>query len=173
MVGTPVALPWGVATAGRRVGKLLMASIRHMRSDDEVRSTFRVMHQLRPFLVESAYVEAVRVQREQYGYHLVALVADGEVVCVAGYKFSHSFHFAKYMYVDDLVSDANARGKGHGEAMFDWLEAECRRTGCSHLRLDTGVQRHGAQRFYKRKRMDALCYHFVKEVAAQSEQAAG
>ncbi len=140
-------------------------NIKEMRTDAEVLLTFPVMHQLRPFLTESGYVEVVRKQREDYGYRLVALFDDDAVVCVAGYKVSHSLHFDKYLYVDDLVSDAANRSRGYGDQMLAWLESECRRTACSHLRLDTGVERHGAQRFYKRHRMNALCYHYVKAIS--------
>ena len=141
-----------------------MTEIREMTTDAEVLETFPVMRQLRPWLTEDTYVDAVQRRRADYGYHLVARIEEGWVVCVAGYKYSHSFHFLKYMYVDDLVSDETVRSRGHGDALFDWLEAESRCQGCANLRLDTGVQRIDAQRFYDRKGMTFLCQHRVKEI---------
>jgi hypothetical protein len=46
--------------------------------------------------------------------------------------------------------------------VLDWLAGVAREEGCGSLHLDSGVQRHGAHRFYFRKGMSISSYHFSK-----------
>ncbi len=135
--------------------------IKKMLSDSDVLATYPVMKQLRAHVGEQEYVERVKRQKSAAGYEVAAVIDDGVVRCVAGYRISECLSWGKFLYVDDLVSDQNARSKNYGKQMMDWLLAEARKHGCQELHLDSGVQRHGAHRFYLRERMDITCYHFA------------
>ena len=134
--------------------------IRKVLSDSDIKLTYPVMVQLRTHLGEQEYVDRVKRQHGQGGYELAALFDESQVRCVAGYRISECLSWGKFLYVDDLVSDPNARSRNYGKQMMDWLCAEARNNGCKELHLDSGVQRHGAHRFYLRERMDITCYHF-------------
>ena len=134
--------------------------IKKVLSDGDIKMTFPVMSQLRTHLGEQEYVDRVKRQQGTYRYELAALFDDGAVRCVAGYRISECLSWGKFLYVDDLVSDQNARSKNYGKRMMDWLLAEARNNGCQELHLDSGVQRHAAHRFYLRERMDITCFHF-------------
>jgi GNAT superfamily N-acetyltransferase len=69
-------------------------------------------------------------------------------------------HRGRYLYVDDLVTDESERSKGYGDAIFDWLVNYAKEQNCDQFHLDSGVQRFDAHRFYFRKRMKILAYHF-------------
>jgi len=135
-----------------------------MLSDSDVLATYPVMKQLRTHVGEQEYVERVKRQKAAAGYEVAAVIDDGQVRCVAGYRISECLSWGKFLYVDDLVSDQNTRSKNYGKQMMDWLLAEARKHGCQELHLDSGVQRHGAHRFYLRERMDITCYHFGMKV---------
>ena len=45
---------------------------------------------------------------------------------------------------------------------MDWLEEKARYLGCGALTLDSGVQRHGAHRFYFREGLHVSAYSFKK-----------
>jgi GNAT superfamily N-acetyltransferase len=129
-------------------------------ADDKIQSTHYLMKQLRPHIQESDYLRIVKMQREESGYQLATLTENGQLVCLAGFRISHSLAWGKYLYVDDLVTDEQQRSQGDGKAMIDWLVEYARRNHCAELHLDSGVQRHEAHRFYLRERMDITCYHF-------------
>jgi GNAT superfamily N-acetyltransferase len=129
-------------------------------TDAQLARAFPVMHQLRPHLDAAAFAGLVRRQQAT-GYELAVLEDDGQVQAVAGFRTLEQLVRGKVLYVDDLVTNAAARSRGYGDALFDWLVARARATGCAALELDSGVQRHGAHRFYLRKRMDITAYHFV------------
>ena len=138
--------------------------IKKMLSDSDVLTTYPVMKQLRTHVGEQEYVERVKRQKAAAGYEVAAVIDDGQVRCVAGYRISECLSWGKFLYVDDLVSDQNGRSKNYGKQMMDWLLAEARKHGCQELHLDSGVQRHGAHRFYLRERMDITCYHFAMKI---------
>lgn len=137
-----------------------MHDIRLADTDADIASTFGVMVQLRPHLKEDEYVALVRRQTSESGFRL-AFLHDGDAVrAVAGFRISRSLAWGHYVYVDDLISDAKKRSLGYGEALLDWIGRYSKAQGCTELHLDSGVQRHGAHRFYLRNRMNITCYHF-------------
>lgn len=137
-----------------------MHDIRLATTDAEIAATFGVMAQLRTHLKETEYVALVRRQEKESGYRLACLYSGGKVCAVAGFRLTHSLAWGQYVYIDDLISDESMRSLGHGEALVDWVAAYGKAHGCAELHLDSGVQRHGAHRFYLRSRMDITCYHF-------------
>ena len=133
-------------------------------TDDEITGCFSVMMQLRSHLTEAKFVERIRVQQVE-GYRLayLAVKENGRdaVRAVAGFRLMNMLHSGKTCYVDDLVTDAQSRSQGHGDALLDWLVAWSREQGCTTFTLDSGVTRYEAHRFYFRKRMTISSYHFV------------
>ncbi|MCC7292877.1 MAG: GNAT family N-acetyltransferase [Phycisphaerales bacterium] len=129
--------------------------------DARVAECFPVIAQLRPHLTPEAFMEQVRRQRQQ-GYQLAAARdGEGRIVAVAGFRLFEMLAWGRALYVDDLVTDADSRSKGYGDALFEWLTAHARREGCDQLHLDSGVQRFDAHRFYLRQRMKISSHHFA------------
>jgi len=127
--------------------------------DDEIRSCYSVMSELRPHVAPEDFLPRVRRQMEIAGYKL-AYIADGEVKAVAGFRISECLAWGTFMYVDDLVSKEGERSKGYGGQLFDWLVEYARGEGCEQFHLDSGVQRFAAHRFYLAKRMSIEAHHF-------------
>jgi GNAT superfamily N-acetyltransferase len=131
--------------------------------DQEIRDCWPVVAQLRPHLREPDFLGLVRRQMDE-GYRLAFIRADGQVVAVAGFRILHSLAWGRFCYVDDLITDEQARSKGFGAELMDWLVTFARAERCERLELDSGVQRHGAHRFYLRHRMWISCHHFSLEL---------
>src|SRR4051794_36984049 len=90
---------------------------------EDIQRCFSVMAELRPHLAEDEFVE--RVQRQQKdGYQLAFLTYKRTVKAVAGYRFSESLSWKKFIYVDDLVTAEKFRSQGHGQRLFQWLVNE-------------------------------------------------
>jgi len=133
--------------------------IKNNESDKDIQDCFPVMSQLRPHLIAEQFVAQVREQMRD-GYRLACVIQDGEVVAVAGYRISRCLSWGKYLYVDDLVTDAARRSQGFGKVLLAWLVEEARHQGCQEFHLDSGVQRKDAHRFYAREGMALLAYHY-------------
>lgn len=135
--------------------------IRHL-SGEDVREAWPVMAQLRTHHTEESFAATVaRMMSGGEPYHLAVWEEDGRILAVAGYRFGESLSSGRYAYVDDLVSDEGARGKGAAWRLLAAIADEARRRGCALLELDSGVQRHPAHRFYLRFGFDITAYHFL------------
>ncbi len=132
-------------------------------------SVFRAMQALRTDLDgEEAFVRAVDDVQRAEGYRLVGVFEDGEseAVAVAGFRGVHSIAWGHYLYVDDLSTLPEARRRGHGRALLDWLLEEGRQLGCDQLHLDSGVglDRADAHRLYLNAGMVIASHHFARYV---------
>ncbi len=96
------------------------------------------------------------------GARMAVVVEDGEVVSVSVWRIIENTNEGRRLYVDDLVSDEVRRSRGSGKMLLDWLENLARNLDCGALALDSGVQRHGAHRFYFREGLHVSAYSFKK-----------
>lgn len=102
------------------------------------------------------------------GYRLAGAFEDGrtEAAAVAGYRVMEMLAYGRILYLDDLSTLPDARGKGHAHALLDWLDAEALNLGCVALHLDSGVgpARFTAHRQYLKHGMNITAHHFAKEL---------
>jgi GNAT superfamily N-acetyltransferase len=129
----------------------------------------RALLELRPHLLSAeALVDVIdRVQRPQ-GYRLIGSFdhGAGDAAAVAGFRTADMLAYGHHLYVDDLVTRPDARGRGHADALFAWLGDEAERLGCEALRLDSGLgpERADAHRFYFRHRLRIASFSFARPV---------
>lgn len=117
------------------------------------------MVQLRTHLQLQSFVTQVRRQMET-GYWL-AYVSNSECICsVAGFRIRESLSWGRFLYVDDLITDAQMRSQHYGHQLLDWLVQYARQQDCAQLHLDSGLQRLDAHRFYQREGLQISGYHF-------------
>lgn len=135
-------------------------------SDAEIAACAPVMRELRPHVPEADFV--ARVRRQQRDGYRLAWVADeaGTPAAVAGFRIGENLAWGRFLYVDDLVTRAEARSSGHGAALLRWLREHARARGCDSFHLDSGVQRTDAHRFYRREGLEATSLHFAQPLRA-------
>jgi GNAT superfamily N-acetyltransferase len=64
--------------------------------------------------------------------------------------------------VEDLAVEPSRRSAGVGKALLDAAKAWAKMGGATHLELDTGLARTGAQRFYERENPIAKGYSYSR-----------
>ena len=133
--------------------------IRLVESDEDLERVSDVLLELRPAFDRDSLIERIRLQQSE-GYQVACVEADGAVLCVAGFVVGWKLAWGKHIYVDDLVTASDARSRGAGAAMIEWLKSHARSLGCEQLHLDSGVQRFAAHRFYLRARFVISSHHF-------------
>jgi GNAT superfamily N-acetyltransferase len=138
------------------------------KTDAEVMNCYPVMQELRPHILEDEFLARVRRQQAS-GYRLAFLRSDEGVVAVAGFRLGENLAWGHFLYVDDLVSLALHRSKGHGSELLTWLREYAVREGCQQLHLDSGLQRLDAHRFYEREGMSKSSLHFAELLTANRE----
>ena len=141
------------------------ADIRPVDDETGLRAAWPVVAQLRPHLDEDAFVAQALRQRAE-GWQATVLVEAGVVRAFAGWRVQDMLAHGRFLYVDDLVTDSQARSAGHGKALLDWLKDQALRLGCGNLQLDSGTQRVDAHAFYLRERLRIASFHFKADVGA-------
>ena len=134
------------------------------RTDRQIQDCFATMVQLRTHLAAGDFVTRVR-RMEGEGYQLAALRVGARVEAVAGFRVFENLHTGRLLYVDDLVTSTDARSRGHGARLLEWLARYAVEQGCVAIELDSGTQRHQAHRFYFREGMHIANYHFTRSLA--------
>ena len=100
------------------------------------------------------------------GFRLVASFEEGdtEAAAFAGFRFGHSLAWGYFMYIDDMATREECRGKGHAGALMKWLLEEARNKGCDGIHLDSGITRHDAHRMYLNHRYAITSHHFSRKL---------
>ena len=132
-------------------------------SSEETEAAYLAMSELRPhFSSAGQFVRQVNEIQRPEGYRLVGSFDDGvdHAVGAAGFRTGHNLVSGPYLYVDDLVTLPNFRGRGHADALMRWLFQEARRLECDQLELDSATHRHDAHRFYLKHNLVISAFHF-------------
>jgi GNAT superfamily N-acetyltransferase len=114
---------------------------------------------------EAAFVERVDEVQRGEGYRLVGVFEDHpHAVAVAGFRVGHMLAWGRFLYVDDLSTLPEARRRGYGRQLLDWLTEEARAQGCDQLHLDSGVtaDRYDAHRLYLNSGLAITSHHFAR-----------
>jgi GNAT superfamily N-acetyltransferase len=125
------------------------------------------MRPLRPHYDDEAeFVRRVDEVQRPEGYRIVGAFEGERCVAVAGFRELNNLADGYVLYVDDLSTHPEARGRGHGRALLEWCAEEARRLGCRELELDSAVEasRLDAHRLYLNTGMRITAFHFAKPV---------
>jgi GNAT superfamily N-acetyltransferase len=112
---------------------------------------------------EDAFVRRVDEVQRPEGYRLVGVFEGERCVAVAGFRVTHHLAWGDTLYVDDLSTLPEARGRGYGRALLEWCKQEGLREGCTQFHLDSGVgpEREDAHRLYFNTGLRITSYHFA------------
>ncbi len=132
---------------------------------------WRAMLELRPHIGDAdAFAEHIDTTQRPEGYRLLGSFEnddDDQAAAVAGFRIINHLAWGRALYVDDLSTLPEARGKGHAGALLDHLIAEARSLGCDELHLDSGVgeARWTAHRLYMNHGLTIASHHFARSLA--------
>jgi GNAT superfamily N-acetyltransferase len=111
---------------------------------------------------EAEFVRRVDEVQRPEGYRIVGVFDGDRCVAVAGFRVTHHLAWHDTLYVDDLSTLPEARGRGYGRALLEWCMEEGRRRGCTQFHLDSGVgpEREDAHRLYFNTGLRISAHHF-------------
>src|SRR5262245_36753005 len=159
----------GPSAAARRCTSAAVATELREIVPPDTALAFPAMHTLRThFADEAAFVERVDAVQRAEGYRLVGVFEDEpeHALAVAGFRVGHMLAWGRFLYVDDLSTLPEARRRGYGKQLLDWLGEEAERLGCGQLHLDSGVgpTRTDAHRLYLNTGLEITSFHFARRL---------
>jgi len=144
--------------------------IKIAKSRAEILLCWDVMRELRPHLVRKEFVPLVtRMIRE--GYVLAYVMDDtpasgrGEkkrAAAAIGFRTLRFLLHGEHIYIDDLSTLPEYRGKGYAGLLLDHVFGLAARKGMKVVALDSGPTRHDAHRLYLNRGFSLSSYHFVR-----------
>ena len=142
-------------------------TITEMSTEKEIIEAFPIVNQLRTHLEEKEYTKLVSEAREKDMYRLFALYDQGDIVAVVGFKPMITLYYGRFVWVCDLVTDANSRSEGYGEKLLSFVHNWAAENHYESVALSSGLQRHDAHRFYEEKmEYDKASFVFKKPLQA-------
>jgi ribosomal protein S18 acetylase RimI-like enzyme len=124
----------------------LPLNLRELTSAGDIAAAYPLMRQLRDRIREETFVSEVRRQQDQ-GYRLLALFDGDRLVALAGVRRTHTLARGQHLFVDDLVSAEDDRGKGYGREVMRRLAEMAKADGIDRIDLDS---RFTAKGFYEK-----------------------
>lgn len=139
--------------------------IRFAQSDQEILDCWDVVKELRPHLPNPGqYLQQVK-EMMQDGYQIIYVsVKEGngnKAVSFAGYRNMQMLYTGKMIYIDDLGTLPDHRGRGYAGQLLDYIYQLAKDTGKTAVHLDSGYQRNTAHRLYLQKGFVLSSHHFV------------
>ena len=130
-------------------------------TDEEIRDCWKAVQALRTHVKEEEYLERVKKQQKE-GYHLMYIrdKISTKVESITGWRTLNQLFCGKTLYVDDLSTLPEGRGKGYAGALLDWVKKYAKENGYETVALDSGYTRNTAHRLYLNKGFDMTCHHF-------------
>jgi len=132
-------------------------------SEADIAKCWQVLFELRPHLLAVEFVPMVSEMISE-GYQLAFIEEDGKAVAAIGYRYLQYLYNGKHIYIDDLSTLPEARGKGHAGMLFDFVVEKAKSENLKAVHLDSGHQRFDAHRLYLNKGMNIVYHHFRLEL---------
>lgn len=117
-------------------------------------------------LNENGYVNDVLSMIKDQSFKLAYIPNPHNTKAAAfiGYRYMFMLRTGPIIYIDDLYTSPDHRGKGLAAALLDHVFEEAKTNGIQSVHLDSGYTLHPAHRLYLHKGYDLACHHFVKKV---------
>jgi GNAT superfamily N-acetyltransferase len=133
-------------------------------TDEQVRRCLPVILALRPQLSPEQAFTQIRFQQAEDRYRLAFIDSetDTDAPAAIGYRMMHLLHSGKTLYIDDLSTLPEGRGKGYASTLLDFVVEQARQAGCQSVSLDSGqnAARYTAHRLYLNKGFNITSHHF-------------
>lgn len=128
-------------------------------TDKDFLKCWEVIHVLRPHLTKEGYLDLLK-KMTQSGYNLIFIEEGEKAVAALGFRYMTMLYAGNIIYVDDLTTLPESRGKGYASALLDYVIEKAKAEDLNGVHLDSGHQRFDAHRLYLNKGFRITCHHF-------------
>ncbi|MDZ4822282.1 MAG: GNAT family N-acetyltransferase [Flavobacteriales bacterium] len=133
------------------------------RTDEDLLQCKKVLMEFRPILTEENFLPTLR-EMLAGGYNIAYVLEENIAVAAIGYRYLQFLHCGKHFYIDDLTTLPQARKKGYGTLLLEFIFEEARSKGFEVVTLDSGFHRLDAHRLYLNNGFNIASLHFVKKL---------
>jgi ribosomal protein S18 acetylase RimI-like enzyme len=142
--------------------------IKQAKEKDDFLKCWGVVHELRPHLDQERYLTLILYMIDE-GYKMIYIEESGKAVSFCGYRTTTMLHRGRSIYIDDLCTLPETRGKGHAKALLDFVLKEAKSEEFQSVHLDSGHHRYDAHRLYLNFGFKITSHHFAMELNSALE----
>jgi ribosomal protein S18 acetylase RimI-like enzyme len=132
--------------------------------EDEIKSVYPVLKELRPHISEEEFVEIYKHSRKADDYTFYGFFVNNDCVGLMGLRYLNDYVHRFHLYIDDLVVSKDHRSQQIGAKLLKFAETLAVEKQCSGLRLCTGVDNKDGIRFYEREHWALRAVAYKKKV---------
>jgi GNAT superfamily N-acetyltransferase len=133
--------------------------IRTANTNDEILKCREVILELRPHLKDKDLPSLFEKMKAE-GFKIIYIEDNNKAIAFSGYRYLTMFYSGRTLYIDDLCTLPEARGKGYGGMLLDFIIDEAKRNSVDAVTLDSGYHRLDAHRLYLNKGFVLSSHHF-------------
>jgi GNAT superfamily N-acetyltransferase len=134
--------------------------IKEASTREDFLTCWEVVRELRPHLDQDRYLTLMLHMIDE-GYKLIYIEEEGRGLAFCGYRHTTMLHRGRSIYIDDLCTLPEARGKGYAGALLKHVIAIGHKEELQSIHLDSGHQRHAAHRLYLNHGFIITSHHFA------------
>lgn len=132
---------------------------------EEIEFCKRALTEFRPNLDPGGFVEQVfRMQTAGFQLIYIADEKNSEATAIAGFRIFEMLRTGSIIYIDDLFTFEENRGKGYAGALLDYIAQVAKILDIRTVHLDSGFDLHPAHRLYLKSGYFLACHHFAKVI---------
>ncbi|MEZ0538497.1 GNAT family N-acetyltransferase [Fibrella arboris] len=139
-------------------------TIRLAQTDADLRRCLPALLTLRPHLTDETALALLHEQlaNDRFSVAFIDLGDDAPAPAVITFRRMTLLVSGKTIYIDDLSTISEGRGKGYAGALVDFVIEQARQMGYQTVSLDSGQNptRYDAHRLYLNKRFNITSHHF-------------
>jgi GNAT superfamily N-acetyltransferase len=139
--------------------------IEYATSDEQLLKCRKAILELRPHIPNEEYLEKAKLLLSE-GAKMIYVDGVGDAPAIAVFRMNYYFFRGKNIYIDDLGTLKEERGKGYGGALLDFIIDFAKENNCANVHLDSGYhkERYDAHRLYLNKGFYLASHHFVLDL---------
>jgi GNAT superfamily N-acetyltransferase len=130
---------------------------------EDIQRLIPVLRELRPHRPATELGQLLSVLLAE-GYRVIYVGDDQAVYSILGFRIQTFLVSGKTLFVDDLATLSDHRGKGYAGRLFEWAKKYAAQEHCTHFCLNSGFQRRDAYRFYLNRGLFVESMHFGRKV---------
>jgi len=143
-----------------------MIQVRSAKTNADVLFCSRALLTFRPMLQpDFLEMQSERMMNEGFRLLYIPDETNNEAAAILGYRDYEMYRTGRIIYIDDLFTFPEHRGKGYAGALLDHIEMIATKEGIASVHLDSGYQLHPAHRLYLNKGYVLPCHHFTKVIS--------
>lgn len=139
--------------------------IKIIKSETEVVQCWEVAWLLRPHLKKDKWVPMVTEMMENEKYFIAGVFDRSRFIAFAGCRFMTSLHSGNIIYIDDLCTLDDYRGKGLATKLLQYVREIAMMNNQDALVLDTDFTNDTAQKVYLRNGFKLAALHLASDLS--------